>query len=127
MPRYKLEGGQTITVKDIHVEEFLIDNPDAELVEAISTSESSINEPKSSSIESTFTSNNIQNIKSESFDDGSSTSSIESTFNQSPNKSDSPPITADFMTETEETAEQVNMWTGTVDIQLVNNAVLLET
>ena len=32
-----------------------------------------------------------------------------------------------FMGFNEETAEQVNMWTGTVDIQLVNNAVLLET
>ena len=32
-----------------------------------------------------------------------------------------------FMGFNEETAAQVNMWTGTVDIQLVNNAVLLET
>ena len=31
---------------------------------------------------------------------------------------------ADFM---EETSEQVNVWTGTVEILLENNAVLLET
>ena len=32
-----------------------------------------------------------------------------------------------FMGFNEEVGEQVNMWTGTVDINLVNNAVLLDT
>ena len=32
-----------------------------------------------------------------------------------------------FMTFSEETSEQVNIHTGTIEIQLVNNAVLLET
>jgi hypothetical protein len=32
-----------------------------------------------------------------------------------------------FMGFNEEVSEQVNMWTGTVDINLVNNAVLLDT
>ena len=32
-----------------------------------------------------------------------------------------------FMGFSEETGEQVNIWTGSVQIQLVNNAVLLET
>jgi len=32
-----------------------------------------------------------------------------------------------FMTFSEETSEQVNMWTGSIDIKLENNAVLLET
>ena len=33
----------------------------------------------------------------------------------------------EFMSFNEEQSEQINIWTGTVDIQLVNNAVLLET
>tara|TARA_R110002020_G_scaffold291784_3_gene507183 strand:- start:96 stop:530 length:435 start_codon:yes stop_codon:yes gene_type:complete len=33
----------------------------------------------------------------------------------------------EFMSFSEETSEQINIWTGTIDIQLVNNAVLLET
>jgi len=32
-----------------------------------------------------------------------------------------------FMSFAEETSAQVNMWTGQIEIQLVNNAVLLET
>jgi hypothetical protein len=32
-----------------------------------------------------------------------------------------------FMTFSEETSEQVNMWTGSIEIKLENNAVLLET
>ena len=32
-----------------------------------------------------------------------------------------------FMSFSEETSEQVNMWTGSVEIRLENNAVLLET
>ena len=32
-----------------------------------------------------------------------------------------------FMAFNEEQSEQINIWTGTLDIQLVNNAVLLET
>ena len=32
-----------------------------------------------------------------------------------------------FLSFAEETSEQVNMWTGTIEIQLENNAVLLET
>ena len=32
-----------------------------------------------------------------------------------------------FLNFSEQTSEQVNIWTGTVAIQLVNNAVLLET
>jgi len=32
-----------------------------------------------------------------------------------------------FLSFTEETGEQVNMWTGKVQLQLVNNAVLLDT
>jgi|TARA_R100000005_G_C4996057_1_gene202920 hypothetical protein len=32
-----------------------------------------------------------------------------------------------FLSFTEETSDQANVWTGTIDIQLENNAVLLET
>jgi hypothetical protein len=32
-----------------------------------------------------------------------------------------------FMNFSEETSEQVNVWTGQIEIELVNNAVLLET
>ena len=32
-----------------------------------------------------------------------------------------------FLSFSEETSEQVNMWTGSIDIKLENNAVLLET
>jgi len=32
-----------------------------------------------------------------------------------------------FLSFTEETGEQVNMWTGKIQLQLVNNAVLLDT
>ena len=32
-----------------------------------------------------------------------------------------------FLSFAEDTSEQVNMWTGTIEIQLENNAVLLET
>ena len=32
-----------------------------------------------------------------------------------------------FLSFTEETGEQVNMWTGKVQLQIVNNAVLLDT
>ena len=32
-----------------------------------------------------------------------------------------------FLSFTEETSDQANIWTGTIDIQLENNAVLLET
>ena len=32
-----------------------------------------------------------------------------------------------FMSFQEDTSDQVNIWTGVIDIQLINNAVLLET
>ena len=32
-----------------------------------------------------------------------------------------------FVSFSEEVSEQVNMWTGSIDIKLENNAVLLET